>query len=167
VLVAVCGLASGGAVYGTGYEEAHAALHDAHDLPIGFGVLKLIATAFSSISGIPGGIFSPSLAVGAGLGSEIAYFLPGMPTATLVLLGMVAYFTGVVQAPITAFVIVSEMTGDHNMLVPLMLTAIIARAVSKLICKEGLYHALARSFLPQPAAPPGAGAPAPPGDPKA
>lgn len=147
--VALCGLISGGAIYGTGYEEAHAALHGSENLPPFFGVLKLVSTALSSISGIPGGIFSPSLAVGAGLGSEIASLLPGMPTSSLVLLGMVAYFTGVVQAPITAFVIVSEMTGDHNMLVPLMLTAIIAREVSKLICKEGLYHALAHAFIPR------------------
>lgn len=149
--VAFCGLISGGSIYGTGYEEAHAALHGAEELPRGFGILKLIATALSSISGIPGGIFSPSLAVGAGLGAEVASLFSGMPTSAFVLLGMVAYFTGVVQAPITAFVIVSEMTGDHNMLVPLMLTAIIARAVSKLICKEGLYHALAHSFMPRPA----------------
>ena len=60
---------------------------------------------------------------------------------------MVSYFTGVVQAPITSFVIVSEMTDNHQMLVPLMAAALVANAVSKLICREGVYHALAKRYL--------------------
>ena len=66
----------------------------------------------------------------------------------LALIGMVAYLTGVTQAPITAFVIVSEMTNDHAMIIPLMLAALIARATSRLLSREGLYHALAHNFLP-------------------
>jgi H+/Cl- antiporter ClcA len=62
---------------------------------------------------------------------------------------MVSYFAGVVQAPITAFVIVAEMTNDHTMLVPLMAAALIATAVSKRICKHGIYHALAAGFAPK------------------
>lgn len=147
--VAVCGLASNGTIYGTGYGEAKAALDGAADLPPGFGILKLIATALSSVSGIPGGIFSPSLAVGAGIGAEIASFVTSFPPDTLALLGMVSYFTGVVQAPITAFVIVSEMTDNHTMLVPLMMAALIAQFTSRLVCKEGVYHALAKQFLPR------------------
>ena len=60
---------------------------------------------------------------------------------------MVAYLTGVTQAPITAFVIVAEMTNDHAMVVPLMLAALIAQAVSRQISPEGFYHTLARNFL--------------------
>jgi H+/Cl- antiporter ClcA len=60
---------------------------------------------------------------------------------------MVAYFAGVVQAPITAFVIVTEMTDNHAMVVPLMATALIAYATSRSICREGVYHALAKGFL--------------------
>jgi chloride channel protein, CIC family len=116
-------------------------------LPLGFGVLKFLATTFASVSGMPGGIFSPSLAVGAGIGSNIASFLPGAPLAPIMLLGMVSYFAGVVQAPITAFVIVTEMTDNHAMVVPLMAAALIAHASSRLICKEGVYHALAKGFI--------------------
>ena len=75
----------------------------------------------------------------------------------MVLLGMVAYFAGVVQAPITAFVIVTEMTDNHHMMVPLMAAAVIATAVSRLIAPVSVYHALARNFLP-PASTPSAGA---------
>lgn len=146
--VALCGLLSGGAVYGTGYEQARAALHGQEILPFSYAPLKFAATAFSSISGIPGGIFSPSLSVGAGLGADLARFFPETPVGILVLLGMVGYFTGVVQAPITAFVIVAEMTDNHELLVPLMLTALIAQGSSHLVCKEGVYHALAKNFMP-------------------
>lgn len=148
--VAVCGLLSGSTIYGTGYEEAKAALHGGEALPASYAPLKLIATALSSICGLPGGIFSPSLSVGAGVGAEIAHFFPDVPLGALVLLGMVSYFAGVVQAPITAFVIVSEMTDNHGLLVPLMLAALIAQAASRLVCKEGIYHALAKTYLPKP-----------------
>jgi H+/Cl- antiporter ClcA len=60
---------------------------------------------------------------------------------------MVAYFAGVVQAPITAFVIVTEMTNDHAMVIPLMAAAFIGHAASRLVCREGVYHALAKNFL--------------------
>lgn len=148
LLVAVTGLLSGGTVYGTGYEQARAALHDAETLPLSYAPLKFLATSFSSISGIPGGIFSPSLSVGAGIGADLARLFPSTPIGVMVLLGMAAYFTGVVQAPITAFVIVAEMTDNHDSLVPLMLTALIAQGASRLVCKEGVYHALAKNFVP-------------------
>lgn len=147
--VAACGLASGGAIYGTGYTQVLNMLSSGIRPPESFGVLKLLATMFSAISGIPGGIFSPSLAVGAGLGQNLAHMLPGVALQIMVVLGMVSYFAGVVQAPITAFVIVTEMTNDHAMVVPLMLAALIAHAHSRVVCREGIYHALARNFLPE------------------
>lgn len=52
-----------------------------------------------------------------------------------------------VQAPITAFVIVTEMTGDHALVLPVMLTALIGCAASRLVCREGIYHALARNHV--------------------
>lgn len=144
--VALCGLLSGGAVYGTGYEIARDVLHNGGFVPLDYAPLKLLATAFSSVSGIPGGIFSPSLSVGAGIGADIARFFHHAPSGPIVLLAMVAYFTGVVRAPITGFVIVSEMSGDHGMLVPLMAAALIADAVARLINREGVYHMLAKRF---------------------
>ena len=145
--VALCGLASGDAIYGTGYSQVKAVLEANAPLPESFGFFKFVATVLSSISGIPGGIFSPSLAVGAGLGFDVAQFFPTAPLGPIILLGMVAYFAGVVQAPITAFVIVTEMTDNHAMVVPLMATALIAYATSRSICGEGVYHALAKGFL--------------------
>lgn len=59
---------------------------------------------------------------------------------------MVGYFSGVVQAPITAFAIVAEMTADHNMIVPLMATSMIGTVSSRLVCPEGVYHILSRNY---------------------
>lgn len=145
--VAICGLVSDDTIYGTGYEQVKTALEHGSPLPQDFGVLKLLATTFAAISGIPGGIFSPSLAVGAGIGSNIASFLHEAPLGAIMLLGMVSYFAGVVQAPITAFVIVTEMTDNHGMVVPLMAAALIAHFVSRMVCEEGVYHALAKGFV--------------------
>ncbi|MBV8916433.1 MAG: chloride channel protein, partial [Acetobacteraceae bacterium] len=145
-IVALCGLASGGTTFGTGYAQARALVQGEGGTPAWFGALKLLATAASSVSGIPGGIFAPSLAVGAGLGANVAELFSGAPAQALVVIGMVAYFAGVVQAPITAFVIVAEMTNDHTLVVPLMLAAFIGFATSRLVCPEGVYHALAHRF---------------------
>jgi H+/Cl- antiporter ClcA len=147
--VALCGLASGDTIYGTGYAQVKAALEGGAPLRPDFGFFKFFATTLSTISGIPGGIFSPSLAVGAGIGADVAYLFPSAPVEPIILLGMVAYFAGVVQAPITAFVIVTEMTDNHAMVIPLMAAAFIGYATSRWISPEGIYHALSKGFLAQ------------------
>ena len=145
--VALCGLASGDLVYGTGYEQVKHALESGTPLPESFGLLKLIATSLTAASGIPGGIFAPSLAVGAGIGSIATHIFHSAPVSAMIILGMVAYFAGVVQAPITAFVIVTEMTDNHAMVVPVMCASVIGYVCSRAICPEGIYHALAKEFL--------------------
>ncbi|MGB8602207.1 MAG: chloride channel protein [Rhizomicrobium sp.] len=147
LVVAFCGLVTNGATNGTGYLYAKGALSGSHTLALIYTPLKFLATIASTASGLPGGIFSPSLSVGAGLGADIAGLFPHVPLSTIVLLGMVAYFTGVTQAPITGFVIVMEMTDNSDMLLPLMATAMIAQFAAKRICKEGVYHAQAKLFL--------------------
>ena len=145
--VALCGLVSNDHIYGTGYEQARAAIHAAADVDRSFAPLKFLATLLSAVSGIPGGIFAPSLAIGAGIAADLAWLFPQTPIGALVLIGMVSYLTGVVQAPITAFIITSEMTNDHAMVVPLMAAALIANAASKTVVSDGLYHALARILM--------------------
>lgn len=153
-ILAVCGTASGNNIFGTGYEQARAIVHGTQMLPPSFMLYKFLATLVSSISGIPGGLFAPSLAVGAGLGADLHVWFQSVPIGALALIGMVSYLAGVVQAPITSFVIVAEMTEDHAMIIPLMVAALIATAASKLICRDGLYHALAEAFLQKAHRPP-------------
>lgn len=144
--LAVLGLLSGNTIYGTGYVEAQQIL-EGGELPLFYGVLKLAATVVSFVSGVPGGIFAPSLSVGAGLGANIAAFMPEISSGAVIILAMVAYFAGVSHAPITAFVIVMEMTDNHGMVVPLMAAAVIAYGTSRLVCPRSLYHVLAEQFL--------------------
>lgn len=153
VLAAVCGLIvaitgwlSNGLSWGTGYETTRHLLMG-HGAPVFFGPAKLVATLATALSGAPGGIFAPSLSVGAGLGQLIAMILPGNSAGAVVLLGMVGYFTGVVRAPMTSVIIMMEMTADRTMILPLFATALIADAVSAMVCREKLYHALSRPFM--------------------
>lgn len=146
LLIAGLGIASEGRTYGTGYAQARALVAGGAALPAQFFLTKMLATLVSYASGVPGGIFAPSLAVGAGLGQTIAQYLPSAPAGAVVLLGMVAYFSGVVQAPITAAVIVMEMTDNQDMTIPLMATSFLAYGVSRMICPQPLYGALAARF---------------------
>ncbi|MEO9132577.1 MAG: chloride channel protein, partial [Sphingomonas sp.] len=83
---------------------------------------------------------------GAGLGAVLRLIFPDDPGGAVVLLGMVAYFTGAVRAPLTAVIIIVEATASRSLILPLFLSALIAHAVSALVCKERLYHGLARPW---------------------
>lgn len=152
LVVALAGLASGSQAFGTGYTEAKMAITGSGELDPLFPLMKMVATLASYFSGIPGGIFAPSLATGAGFGALFAGWLEG-PAQAIIILTMVAYFTGVVQTPITAFVIVMEMTNNHAMLLPLMASAFIAYGVSRLVNRTPIYRVLALAFLQHTEAP--------------
>lgn len=147
LLVAILGVMSGGATWGTGYDAARQ-LVESHAGPWWFGPAKFLSSLVTVLSGVPGGIFAPALATGAGVGNLIALAFPGQPLGAIVLLGMIGYFVGVVRAPLTAAIIISEMSDSRALVLPLLATAIIADGVSALICREKLYHALAKPFLP-------------------
>ncbi|QDX28383.1 chloride channel protein [Sphingomonas suaedae] len=144
MLVALVGVVSG-LTWGTGYETANAVIAG-DDVPLWFGAAKFVTTLATAVSGLPGGIFAPSLSVGAGIGDMLRSVFPSYPPGAIVLLGMVAYFTGVVRAPLTAVIIISETTASRGLMMPLLATALIADFAAQLVCKERLYHALAERF---------------------
>ncbi|WP_404714101.1 chloride channel protein [Sphingomonas sp. MMS24-J13] len=146
LVVASLGVATG-LTWGTGYTAARAMIDGAH-APLWFGPAKFAATLATAAAGLPGGIFAPSLATGAGIGNLVHAIFPGEPTGAVVLLGMVAYFTGVVRAPLTSVIIMSETTGSRGLMLPLLATALIAEGAASLISRERLYHGLAAGFLP-------------------
>ncbi len=153
LIVAILSVATAGYASGNGYGETRAGLVLGEHMPFWYGPSKLVTTMLSSASGIPGGLFSPSLAVGSGLGSMLTPIITFVDPRALMLLMTVGYFAAVVQAPLTAVVIVMEMTTDSSMAIPLMATALLAAGVSRLIHREPLYHALARGFMPPTAEP--------------
>ena len=143
--IAAIGVATG-VTWGTGYAEAKAVIEGA-PTTLWFGPAKFASTLFSTLAGLPGGIFSPSLATGAGVGNLLCLIFPNDPRGAVVLLGTVAYFTGVVRAPLTAVIIIVEATASRGMILPLFASALIADSAGRLVCKEKLYHALAREFV--------------------
>lgn len=147
LVVAIVGLLTDGATWGTGYSTTRLMIEGQQGTSPWFGPAKFLATAATAVSGAPGGIFAPSLSVGAGFGQLLSYMFPDDPMPAIVLLGMTGYFVGVVRAPLTAVIILMETTASRGMILPLFMTAIIADAVGKLVCREKLYHGLSRGFV--------------------
>lgn len=147
LLLACIGTASGGLAYCSSYAQARGALHGELLLPPSFAALKWAATVITYMSGIPGGIFAPSLSVGAGLAYWFVPLFPHVPIGVLAMLGMAAYFSGVVQSPITAAVIVLEMTNNIEMTVAVSAASMLGTAFSRIICPKPIYAAMADQFL--------------------
>ena len=145
VIVTVIGYMTGGATWGTGYDAARSMV-EGHPTFSWFGPAKFLSSLATAASGIAGGIFAPSLAVGAGVGNLLSMAFRGSVGGPIVVLGMVAYFVGVVRAPLTGVIIVSEMTDSRSLLLPLFATALIADAVSGALCRERLYAGLEKTF---------------------
>jgi CIC family chloride channel protein len=109
--------------------------------------LKVLATSFTLGSGGSGGIFAPSLFMGAMIGAlfgEIAGgFLPGIvaPAGAYALVGMAAVFAGAAQAPITSFLILFEMTRDYAIILPLLLAVVTSTLLARRLNPETIYTA--------------------------
>jgi H+/Cl- antiporter ClcA len=147
--IAVIGLVSGGATFGSGYDYTRRLIEGHTDLPLLYVTLRLIATWLAVWSGVPGGLFAPSLAIGAGVGSDVALLVHmGDGSAPLIALGMTAFLAAVTQAPITAFIIVMEMVDGHAMVLSLMAAALLSSLVSRWLSRP-LYSALAQNTLRQ------------------
>ena len=146
IVISILGYISDGDTFGTGYQQAKAILLKSEEMDPLFPFLKMIATTMTVFSGIPSGIFVPSIATGAGFGVNLANWFPVAPVSAMVLLTMTAYFSGMLQSPLTSFVIVMEITGSHEILISLMATSFFATGTSKLINPEPLYSALCASY---------------------
>ncbi len=112
-------------------------------------VLKIIATAVSYSSGNAGGIFGPSLFIGAMMGGAVGSvahrFLPGYTAGpgAYALVGMGTAFAGIVRTPMTSVIMIFEMTRDYTIIVPLMISNLIAFFISQRLQREPIYEALA------------------------
>lgn len=147
LLLAALGTLYQGQTYGTGYHEASGALRRMYDAPAGVAVAKWLATVFSYWAGIPGGIFTPSLTIGAMLGEHIAAI--GQLESgvnVVVLLCMAAFLAGATQSPITSSVVVMEMTGGQNLLFWMLIACIFASQVSRQFSPRPFYHLAGMRF---------------------
>lgn len=114
-------------------------------LTILYPVFKMASMIGSYLPGAPGGLFAPSLAIGAGIGNALHLVFSQMQLPMLIALGMVGYLAAVTQSPITSFVIVIEMINGHALVISLMATALIASQVSRLFAPP-LYEALSERY---------------------
>lgn len=141
--VAVIGVVSHGATFGSGYVQTQNLLNQEHQGHTALHtLLKFMATWLTAWSGIPGGIFAPALSIGASLGADIAHAMSHPNTAALIAMGMVGFLAAVTQTPLTAFIIVMEMVDGHNMVLSLMAVSAVSASASKLISRP-LYAELA------------------------
>jgi chloride channel protein, CIC family len=140
------------AVMGVGYEYVDQALNGGLVLQtlVLLGVLKIVATIVSYTSGNAGGIFAPSLYIGAMAGGAVGTLVHSyapFPTAepgAYALVGMGALFAGIVRAPMTSVFMIFEITQDYQILVPLMVANMLSFAISKRYQALPVYEALLR-----------------------
>jgi len=122
---------------------------------------RLSGSFLSFAAGGAGGIFAPALASGAALASAMAPAFAPVEPRLLIVLGMVAFLTGVTRTPFTSFVLVLEMTDRHSALFPMMIGAMSGYAAAHLVDHESFYERVRATILPS--GPPSTdGTPAPP-----
>lgn len=143
--VAVVGIVTQGSTFGGGYGTTRALLEGQEPTHGLYVVLRMVVTWLSAWSGVPGGIFAPALAIGAGIGHDVAGWT-GHAHPALIALGMAGFLAGATQNPITAFIIVMEMVEGHAMVLSLMGCAMLSSGMARLISPP-LYVALAELQL--------------------
>lgn len=135
---------SHGATAGSGYEITKDTLmgQSSNELPMFFPIGKMFTTLLSYWSGMAGGIFAPCLSIGSGMGILVARLFSILNFKACALLGMASFFSGTVQAPLTAVIIVMEMTDEHTLIFPLLVAALLAQSIGKTIMPVSLYRFL-------------------------
>ncbi len=134
-------------IFGVGYESIELALYGkiAFWLVATLVFMKIIATSLTIGSGGSGGVFAPSLFIGAMLGASYGkltqFLIPAhaIPIGDCALVGMGSVFAGAAHAPITAILIMFEMTDDYKIILPLMITCIISTVVVRRFAKDSIY----------------------------
>jgi H+/Cl- antiporter ClcA len=142
VLIALMGISSNGATFGSGYTHTRTLLETGTETFDFYVTFKFLATWLTTWSGVPGGIFAPSLAIGGALGHDVAQYFGYTNAPALIALGMAGFLAAVTQAPLTSFIIVMEMVDGHALVLSLMTCAFVAGGISRFISAP-LYVSLA------------------------
>jgi CIC family chloride channel protein len=134
-------------LWGRGHESLDLGIVSARSalFLLGLAAAKLVATAVTFGAGGTGGVFTPALFIGATLGGAygvaMRQLLPGADLApgALALVGMAGLVSGATHAPLTAIMMVFEMTGDYGLILPLMLTSVLAYGIARRLHPESIY----------------------------
>lgn len=140
---------------GSGHSLAESALRGElllYSIPV-FLVIRFVLTMISYGTGAPGGIFAPLLVIGSLIGMGVGYgghaLLPDVVTipAAFAVVGMAAYFTAIVRAPLTGIMLIVEMTGNYNQMLPLLVACFCAYAAAEFMKDMPIYEALLQRDL--------------------
>jgi CIC family chloride channel protein len=134
-------------LYGVGYPVLEKAVQGRYVFALLLLLLvgKIVATSLTIAIGGSGGVFAPSLFMGAMLGSAYGIgahrFFPGVtgPVGAYGIVGMGAVFAGAARAPITAVIIIFELTGDYQVILPLMFAIALAAGISNILSRDTIY----------------------------
>ena len=137
------------AIAGNGYEPLNLILDErlAMGAVLALVAVKIVATSTSVASGVPGGIFTPVLLVGGGVGLSWAHALTWLGIAaapspgSYALVGMAATAAASLHAPLTAAVLVFELSGDYPIVLPLLVATVVATSASRLLGSASVYEA--------------------------
>jgi len=150
-------------LFGMGYNSIHDALNNTFTLKVIFllFVLKIFTTSLTLGSGGTGGTFTPTLFMGAMLGGTFGHIaniiFPTMtaPPGAYALAGLAAFFAAAAHAPMTSILVAFELTGNYQLILPIMLTTVIATLVSQHISPTSMYNSklVGRGIQPRRAVP--------------
>ena len=133
-------------IYGVGYESINGALHGHWPfwILIAMVFMKILASSITLGSGGSGGVFAPSLFIGAATGGAVGIltgqiFPQAASSGTYALVGMGALVAATTQAPITAIIIIFELTQDYHIIPPLMFTCIVSTLIASTVKRESIY----------------------------
>lgn len=139
-------------VMGAGYDYMDQAMHGQFlwKMLLVLGALKLIATCLSFSSGTPGGLFAPTLFIGAMVGGGVGMFVRGhfplitVPVGAYALVGMGALFAGIMRAPLTSVFMILEVSGNYSIILPVIISNAIAYFISRSFQKTPIFDLLSR-----------------------
>jgi chloride channel protein, CIC family len=139
-------------VMGAGYDYIDQAMHGRFpwELLAILGGLKLLATTMSFVSGAPGGLFAPTLFMGAMIGGAVGsieqHFFPNLaiPAGAYALVGMGTLFAGIMRAPMTSVFMMLEVSGNYSIIVPVIISNAIAYFISRTFQPTPIFDLLSR-----------------------
>ena len=152
LVIGLIGFLGAPQVMGAGYEYMDQAMHDQFTwkmLAI-LALLKIVATTMSFVTGTPGGMFAPTLFVGAMLGGAVGgverLFYPSLTgsTATYALVGMGVLFAGFLRVPMTSVFMVLEVSGNYSIIVPVIVANTLAYVISRGLQPTPIFDVLTR-----------------------
>ncbi|WP_413581693.1 chloride channel protein [Bdellovibrio sp. HCB288] len=110
-------------------------------------LIRLVGPIIMSLAGVAGGLFAPTLAIGATFGSLFSEILWPHNHHLLILCGMIGFLTGFMKTPFTAFILIFEMTDRHSSLFPMMLSAAVAAGISHIVSQHSFYELVKEDFF--------------------